>query len=303
MPHSIRILILIFICLGSDKILQAQSKQVAIQTLVFAEDSMLQISPLIISGESDSIKLAIAETLQKQLFANLATRNSFDYSFERLKKSTVAIASHPKANTRIFSFNVILQNGVFYHFGIVQRLGGNKKIYRFLLRDTAQDLPTDCMDISLIHPDWIGGLYYQLIPHTLNHKEYFVVLAFDGHNQNSNRSIIDVLYFENNEMHWGAPLFREGIEDPSEDMRVVFEYHKSARILLRWEENKKIIVFDEIAPSYPGAKNNPFLYVPTGDYSAYRASKHGVFTKEILDITDFGQGITPNFNDSKPKID
>ncbi|PHX91663.1 MAG: hypothetical protein CK532_07040 [Flavobacteriales bacterium] len=289
--------------MGSDMILVAQSKQLALQSLVYAENSMLQISPLIISGESDSIKLAAAESLQKQLFANLATRNSFDYSFERLRISTVAIAKHPKANTRIFSFNVILKNGIFYQYGIVQRLGKNKEIQRFLLRDTAQDLPTDCLDISLIHPDWIGGLYYQLIPHTVNHKEYFIVLAFDGHNQNSNRSIIDVLYFENNEMHWGAPLFREGIEDPSEAMRVVFEYHKSARILMRWEENKKIIVFDEIGPSYPDAKNNPFLYVPTGDYSAYRASKHGVFTKETLDITDFGQGITPNFNHSKPKID
>lgn len=79
-------------------------------------------------------------------------------------------------------------------------------------------------------------------------------MAFDGHNLNSNRSIIDVLSFENDLPVWGAPIFRDGIEDPSEEMRVVFEYHKSSRILMRYEEEQKTIVFDEVGPPFQPPK-------------------------------------------------
>jgi hypothetical protein len=62
---------------------------------------------------------------------------------------------------------------------------------------------------------------------------------------------------------------------------------------MRYEEEKNIIVFDEIGPAFPSANGNLYYYIPTGDYSGYKPSKRGIFTKEPLEATDFGQGI-PN---------
>ena len=59
------------------------------------------------------------------------------------------------------------------------------------------------------------------------------------------------------------------------------------------EEEQKIIVFDEVGPPFPAAQGNVYYYIPTGDYSGYKPSKKGIFTKEALEVTDFGQGI-PN---------
>lgn len=256
------------------------------------EDDLIKIAPFVISSTTDSAKKASANELLTKLLEVLANPASFEYEFANLRMTTVAIASHPKANVKLFTFNIILKNGVFNQYGVIQRKT-KSGISLFTLFDSAQNLPKDYLETTLEHPEWIGGLYYQMIPHKIKRKQYYVLMMFDGHNVNSNRSIIDVLSFENDLPVWGAPIFRDGIEDPSEEMRVVFEYHKSSRILMRYEEEQKIIVFDEVGPPFPAAQGNVYYYIPTGDYSGYKPSKKGIFTKEALEVTDFGQGI-PN---------
>lgn len=265
------------------------------------EDTLLTISPWVISSNTDSAKFAVANQLQEKLASILLDPASFDYEFSNLRMSTVAVASHPKSPVRLFTYNIILKNGVFHHYGVLQHKT-KQGVSVYLLHDTAQALPNEAKDITLTQNQWIGGLYYQIFPHKIKKKQYYIVMLFDGHNVNSNRSIIDVLSFEPDEdapepgalkLVWGAPIFRDGAEDPSEDHRVIFEYHKSSRILMRYEEEKNIIVFDEIGPAFPSANGNLYYYIPTGDYSGYKPSKRGIFTKEPLEATDFGQGI-PN---------
>ncbi len=271
---------------------EAPVERILLSNLAQDEDDLMKIAPFVISSTTDSAKLASAENLQAKLLEVLGNPASFDHEFANLRMTTVAIAFHPKANVRLFTFNIILKNGVFNQYGVIQRKT-KSGIALFSLKDTAQNLPKDYLETPVEHPEWIGGLYYQLFPHKIKRKQYYIVMAFDGHNPNSNRSIIDVLSFENDLPVWGAPIFRDGIEDPSEEMRVVFEYHKSSRILMRYEEEQKMIVFDEVGPPFPAAKGNLYYYIPTGDYSGYKPSKRGIFTKEALDVTDFGQGI-PN---------
>jgi hypothetical protein len=290
--------LLLILCLATS--IRAQGQNIS-SPLAEEEDSLLAIAPLVISSQTDSAKFAAAENLQLRLQEVLSNPASFAYEFANLRMSTVAIASHPKADVKLFTFNIILKNGVFHQYGVLQRKT-KSGIALYPLHDTAQNLPKDVKEIQLDNNQWIGGLYYQLFPHKVKGKMYYIVMLFDGHNINSNRSIIDVLSFEKDEEStepnamkpvWGAPLFREGLEDPSEDYRVVFEYHKSSRILMRYEEEQNTIVFDEIGPAFPSADGNVYYYIPTGDYSGYKPSKRGIFTKEALETTDFGQGI-PN---------
>lgn len=294
----------LMVALGTCAFAQAQgadSPVAPFTSLADQEDSLLKVAPLVISASTDSAKFAVAVQLQQTLMDVLSNPASFDHEFANLRMSTVAIASHPKSDVRLFTYNIILKNGVFHHYGVIQHKT-KAGIALYTLHDTAQNLPKDAKEITLENSQWIGGLYYQIIPHKIKKKQYYVVMLFDGHNPNSNRSIIDVLSFEPNEEAadpkalkpvWGAPLFRDGLDDPSEDHRVIFEYHKSSRILMRYEEEQKTIVFDEIGPAFPAADGNVYYYIPTGDYSGYKPSKRGIFTREPLEATDFGQGI-PN---------
>lgn len=261
--------------------------------MMMAEQDLIQVSPLIIAGENDSAKFAAAEWVAEKLAELLLKKTSFDYPFDLLKHTTVAIASAPKCNVRIFSFNVIRESGTFYHYGFIQRKT-RKGIQVFALRDSLDAAPKDFSEATISYPEWYGALYYQLIPISKPYKNHYIVLGFDGHNIHSNRSVMDVLYFENNEPQWGKPLFRESIEDPTPEVRWSWEYHKGAKLVLRYLAEKNIIVCDELGPSYPAAKGNPYYYIPTGDYSIFKPNKSGFWVMAPSDLTDFGQEEKPN---------
>ncbi|MFN5889924.1 MAG: hypothetical protein ACK448_05975 [Bacteroidota bacterium] len=263
------------------------------------ENQLIQVSPQIIAGETDSAKFEAAEWVFAKLQEELIKPESFSFSFDLLRHTTVAIASHPNSRVRIFSFNVIQKNGVFVHYGIVQRKG-KKENKIWALKDTTSALPANFQEQTIENPQWIGALYYQLIPISKPYKDHYIVIGFDGNNKNSNRSYLDVLWFEEGEPRWGKPLFRESIEDPSAENRWIWEYHKSVKMVLRYETEKNLIVMDELGPSYPQAKGNYFLYIPTGDYSAFIPNKAGYWVLQPIDLTDFGQGEAPNIIKERP---
>ena len=104
--------LLLFLCLATFNQAQGQNNG-ATQSLQEEEDSLLSIAPRVISSTSDSAKFAAADALMQQLQEVLSNPASFDYEFANLRMSTVAIASHPKADVKLFTFNIILKNGFF----------------------------------------------------------------------------------------------------------------------------------------------------------------------------------------------
>ena len=106
------------------------------------EDDLIKIAPFVISSTTDSAKKASANELLAKLLEVLANPASFEYEFANLRMTTVAIASHPKANVKLFTFNIILKNGVFNQYGVIQRKT-KSGISLFTLYDSAQNLPKD----------------------------------------------------------------------------------------------------------------------------------------------------------------
>ncbi len=267
--------------------------------LIDLENQLIQVSPTIIAGESDSAKFEAAEWVFAKLQEELTKPETFNFPFDLLRFTTVAIATHPQSNVRIFSFNVIQKSGVFVHYGIIQKKG--RKVNKiWAVKDTTSILPQNFQELTVENPQWVGALYYQIIPISKPYKDHYIVIGFDGNNKNSNRSYLDVLWFEEGEPRWGKPLFRESVEDPSPENRWIWEYHKSVKMVLRFESEKNMIVIDELGPSFPQAKGNFFLYIPTGDYSAFQPNKAGYWVMRPIDLTDFGQGEAPNIIKERP---
>jgi hypothetical protein len=238
-------------------------------------------------ADTDSARLASAQKAQDLLLLGLDDKSSWDFEFDSLRSSTIAIASHSKAPFRVFTWNAVLQDKRFVHFGVLQYKKGSE-MRNFPLFDSAQSLPEDWDDRELSPAEWIGALYYQVVPLS---KTDWMVLGFDGHNINSNRSIVDVIHVETNEtgseLSFGQPLFRESLEDPSRATRMVFEYHKSARMLLRFEESEQWLVVDNLGSPIEGGNSNPYLQFPTGDYSAYKEYKGGSWVRFDLETLRF----------------
>ena len=257
------------------------------QTPEKTQRSILALEGAWLWADTDSARLASAQEAQTLLLEGLGQKGSWDFDFDSLRTSTIAIASHSKAPFRVFTWNAVLLDKRFVHFGILQYKKGSE-LYNFPLFDSAQSLPEAWDDSELSPSEWIGALYYQVVP--LN-KTDWMVLGFDGHNLNSNRSIVDVIHFETGEngtdLSFGRALFRESLEDPSRATRMVFEYHKSARMLLRFEESEKWLVVDNLGSAIEGGNDNPYLQFPTGDYSAYQEQKGGSWVRFDLETLRF----------------
>lgn len=257
------------------------------QTPEQTQRSILALEGAWLWAETDSARLAAARQAQSFLMEGLTDKAAWDFDFDSLRTSTIAIASHPKAPFRVFTWNAVLLDKRFVHYGVLQFKKGNELI-NFPLFDSAQALPEAWDDSELSPIEWIGALYYQLVPLS---KSDCMVLGFDGHNINSNRSIVDVIHFETSEngtdLTFGKPLFRESLEDPSRATRMVFEYHKSARMLLRFEESEQWLVVDNLGSPIEGGNSNPYLQFPTGDYSAYKEQKGGSWVRFDLETLRF----------------
>lgn len=250
------------------------------------EKRILEINQTPISQSPDKEKIAAAEEIVELLMEGLTHKESFDYPFDSLRYSTIPVITAPKAPVRIFTFNAILENGKFQHYGVLQwKTKGGIKTYALL--DTAENLPKEPTAESLSTSQWIGALYYQMIPYKRNKKDIYILCGFDGHNINSNRSILETLYFEDGEPLFGIEMFRDGEEDPTPEPRVIFEYHKSAKMTLRYQPEVNYIVLDELAPAYEKVKGNPWYNIPTGDYFAYHPEKFSWILKPVTDEMPF----------------
>lgn len=250
---------------------------------------------------TDEAKINTARFIQETLAEALQNPKSWEYSFDALKYSTIAIASHPKAPVRIFSFNVILNNGVFHQYGVIQRKV-KREFRTYLLLDTAQNLPERHMESGLGLDQWIGCIYYQLQPFKHGKTQTYLLFGFDGHNQNSNRSILDVLYFEDDEPLFGYELFRSSDEDPTPEAREIFEYHKSTKLTLRYQEEGDHIVMEDLVPSDQKFKGNPYYYIPSGDYKAYFQEGKTWVKRVLTDDLPFAPKIPIDVDEIKKDI-
>ncbi len=238
------------------------------------EHQILQINKIPIWPASmqppiaDSVKIIISDSIVTLLKDALNQPNSWNYPFDSLRLTTIAIASNPKSPVRVFSFNTILNTGKFVHHCLVQKKT-KSEVQVWYLSDTSQTLPKNWQDEGLTENEWIGALYYQMLPFKFNKQDVFILMGFDGHNKESNRSILETLYFEDGEIKFGFPLFRESEEDPSPEPRAIWEYHKSAQMILRYQIDGNVIVCDQFAPAYEQVRNDRRYYVPSGDYEGY----------------------------------
>jgi hypothetical protein len=268
--------------------------------IYLSEKALCKNAPLIIAGENDSIRLATAWNLYHAMDTLLRMPAARYYPFDSLRQTIVSIVRPADGAFRIFTFNLIATNGDFKQFGYLEVPNG-KEMEIFPLLDSAKRPKKDFLDLELETTEWIGALYYGIVPFGSGKKKNYLLLGFDGSNINSNKKVIDVLWFDKGTPVFGKPIFLDGSQDRKAAYRVVYEFHNESQMLLRYEEKRKIVVLDKLTPSFPEAVNDFLYYIPSGDYDYYSFSKKGFWVKEPLENLNLGQGEKPLRPVEKPK--
>ncbi len=218
---------------------------------------------------TDSMKLAISKTIGVDLKKTLKEKGSFEYPFDKLQFLGKVISSDQKL--RVFSWNCVLNCGRYQYFSIIQKKIG-RKFELFELHHNF-DVKED-MTSQFSEKEWLGALYYQIVPFKSQKETKYLLLGWDGGKDRTNKKLIEVLSFsKTGDVVLGAPVINWRGKRLS---RVIFEYSKQVQMTLKFYEKTNLIVFDHLSPAEPRYINQFEYYGPDFSYDALEF-KEGVW--------------------------
>jgi len=238
---------------------------------------------LILRDIGDSMVFGVTQTRRYQaakkfipdLVKALKFPGSYYYPFDSLGfMKRIEPEDH---SFRILNWAIKNNDGTYRYYGAIQFKSDDKLKLIPLRCDTGtfdnNDLDTIITDNKL----WIGALYYKMITNIINGKPYYTLLGWDGFNYMSNRKYVDVLSFdESGKPLFGAPIFNVNGKTQT---RLIFYYAGNAEMVLRYDEDNKIITYDNLVPPNPATKGVLYDYIPDGSYD-YLEFKNGKWTQK-----------------------
>jgi hypothetical protein len=194
---------------------------------------------------------------------------SFNYQFDSLRW-TGRIYS-PDRKLRFITWNVPASNGTHSYYGFLQYYPKkNKPCLVFRLNDKSANINKP--ESEILSPEkWWGALYYQVLVNKYKGERLYTVIGLDMNDMYSNKKVIDVLTFnDQNTPVFGRPVFHS---EGKLKNRIIFEYAEDVVMIVRYNQQNKMIVFDHLSPIDPALRNNPRFYAPDSSYDGFRFRK------------------------------
>jgi len=215
------------------------------------------------SQTNEKAKLQINDSIIAALKEELTAPESFFFRFDTLRR-TGKIYS-PDESLRIFTWNIPLQDGSHMFYGILQfydkKWDANKVI---VLEDKGKPLPDDPEKKSMQPGQWLGALYYRIVPVKVGRDIYYTLLGFIPNDLFTSKKVIDVVWMDENEhVKFGYPMFQMNRELKH---RLIFEYNARVSMNLDYLSDLEMIIYDHLAPERSSYKGDYEFYGPDGSF-------------------------------------
>lgn len=244
--------------------------QVPVTTPAFSIfESSLKVQFDSLKGEtSDSVKLATMDSIQQKLAKFLENPATYTFPFDSLKH--IGKIKSPDDAFRIFTWNIFLEIDSFKNFCLIQlKPEKEKPCPIFILHD--QSNIDQAGNKTLTAENWYGAMYYKIIPQKIHSKHYYTLLGLDSYSPYISKKVIDVLYFENDQPLFGAPVF---YISGKPIYRKVFSFSARISMMLNYDEILKMIVFDHLSPSETRYTGQFEYYGPDFSFDGFQFIKN-----------------------------
>lgn len=255
-------------------LLNAQLSQEELDFFRKKEDSLRILERKMFFSKDDTAKFRANLKFLDQMEVLLNNTASFNFPFDSLKE--IGKLTSPDKKFRLIHWNIPKKDGTHHYSGFIQVLNSKTNKYDvFELSDkstTIKSPETHAGDYS----KWFGMLYYSVIPC----DDYYILLGWDGNDKTIARKFIDVLYFKNDLIPWfGKDVFKMRKKNPK---RVMFEYSAELVMSLKYHSDKRMIIFDHLAPKDPMLTGQFQFYGPDFSYDGFQY-RHGkwVFEEDV----------------------
>lgn len=230
------------------------------------QDTLKNLSYEAINNSNEAERYNASYKLVRTLVKALKISGSYNFSFDSLK--TVTIQKSPDNKFRVFTWHVMNNDGSYRYYGTIQ-MNSAQGLKLYPLIDHSSEIK-QAQDTVFTNEKWYGCQYYKIIPVVNSGKQpYYVLLGWKGNTVKSTKKVIEVLYFKNNKAYFGMPVF-DGTKELAGKNRIVFEYSRQVSMMLNYNPQEGLIIFDHLAPPDSKLKNRPDLYGPDLSYDALR---------------------------------
>ncbi len=232
---------------------------------VYEQKISILFDSLIKSG-GDKVKMEVSQKIVSLFDHILLVDSSFYYPFDSLQNMGKIYSSDQLI--RVYSWNIPLKNGMHKYVGYVQYLNKNSDGVHLVFLDNPSGVPPE-NDRDYDSANWYGALYYKILANECEGKVSYTLLGFRFNNFQTNTKIIEVMKVMEDEVHFGAPVFHLGKVIKN---RVIFEYSARVAMMLRYDDELKMIVFDHLSPTEPQYEGEYQFYGPDFSYDGLKFS-------------------------------
>jgi hypothetical protein len=231
------------------------------------EKTLQTLYDSIANSNDDQLKTKLNKQIV-DIWQNLLNHpETFDYPFDSLDKA--GILKSPDNRIKLYNWNLPYESGEHDYFCFIQYKSEKKSEQPriFELKDKSSSIENPEQQI-LNNNEWYGALYYKIIPiETRFDETYYTLLAYDPNDFMTNKKIVDVLHFNKNKPVFGASIFKNQRKISN---RLIFEYGEFASMMLKYDEDKEMIVYDHLSPSKPKYKGDHAFYGPDFSYDGLK---------------------------------
>jgi hypothetical protein len=228
-----------------------------------------QLNDSVFKGSTDSVKIRANEMFRHEFKNYLLAPESFENEFDSLRVLTRARSDDGKV--RLLTWMVQTDNFNHYNnFGFVQyKPEKDKPALLFELIDTG-DTATRPLNKIYSASNWYSALYYKIITTKKKKETFYTLLGWKGKNKFSTIKVIDVLYFTGDKPFFGQKIINYENKIQS---RLIFEFNSEAVMMLRYDANLEMIVFDHLGPQTGILDNNYSQYGPDFSFDGLKFEK------------------------------
>lgn len=259
-------------------------------SMILAEKKMQRIGHQLLMDTSQDQRVKGAREFVKLLVDALKTENSFQYRFDSLPY--LAQVMPQDSGFRIFTFQVMLKDYTFLHYGCIQMNRKNIKLIPFKDYSDTFAIPPQ---FPITNKNWLGAVYYKLITKLVNNKPVYFLFGYDQNDYLTDKKYIEAMTIEKDSIaRFGMPIFEKTIIQvvPQSNKlgaaskkpipptkitktyhRYVLEYRKRASVILKYDKEKDMITHDHVESLDAKAQDVGFMKVPDGSYEGLKWDK------------------------------
>lgn len=232
------------------------------------EDSLQILSLKIIQGKTAGDRFQADSEFTKMFVRALKIKSSFHYAFDSLL--TISKLSPTDSSFKIFTWQMVINDNVVRQHGAIQMRTPDGLLKLFPLIDKS-DITSNMSDTIGNNFGWIGAVYYKIIQTQSGDKNYYTLLGYDENNIRSNKKIIEVLSFENDQPIFGGSYFNfsDNTSLKPNPARLILEYKKNASPRLVYDKEQDMIIYEHLI-SETGEDKKKYTYIGDGDYEGLK---------------------------------